>query len=57
MINDPIVDEIHRYRKEHSAQYGNDLNRIADSLREHLRPRICQLRASPRSGKAALRSL
>ena len=34
MIVDPIVDEIHRYRKEHAAQYGNDLNRIVEALRE-----------------------
>ena len=24
MINDPIVEEVRRYRKEHAAQYGND---------------------------------
>jgi len=34
MINDPIVEEIRRYRKEHSAQYDNDLNRIVEALRE-----------------------
>ena len=37
MIDDPIVEEIHRYRKEHSAQYGNDLNRIVEALREYER--------------------
>ncbi len=34
MIEDPIVEEIHRYRKEHAAQYGNDLKRIVEALRE-----------------------
>jgi len=34
MINDPIVEEVRRYRKEHSARYGNDLNRIVEALRE-----------------------
>jgi len=33
MIDDPIVDEIQRYRKEHAAKYGNDLDRIVDALR------------------------
>lgn len=34
MIDDPIVDEIHRYRKEHAASYGNDLKRIVAALQE-----------------------
>jgi hypothetical protein len=34
MIDDPIVEEIRRHRKEHAAQYGNDLNRIVAALRE-----------------------
>lgn len=34
MFEDPIVEEIHRYRKEHSDQYGNDLDRIVAALRE-----------------------
>jgi hypothetical protein len=33
MINDPIVDEIRRYRKEHAEQYGNNLARIVAALR------------------------
>jgi len=33
MIEDPIVEEIRRYRKEHAAQYGNDLKRIVEALR------------------------
>ncbi|MGR0480178.1 MAG: hypothetical protein ACTFAL_01905 [Candidatus Electronema sp. V4] len=34
MMNDQIVEEIRRVRKEHAAQYGNDLNRIAEAFRE-----------------------
>ena len=34
MIEDPIVDEIHRYRREHAAKYGNDLKKIAEALKE-----------------------
>jgi len=34
MIKDPIVEEVRRYRKEHAAKYGNDLNRIVKALRE-----------------------
>ncbi len=34
MIEDPIVEEVRRYRKEHSAKHGNDLNRIVKALRE-----------------------
>ena len=42
MINDPIVEEVRRYRKEHAARYGNDLNRIVEALkkRECESPRI-----------------
>ena len=34
MINDPIVEEIRRYRQEHAALYGNDLSRIVEALRK-----------------------
>ncbi len=34
MIDDSIVEEIRRFRKEHAAQYGNDLKRIVEALRE-----------------------
>lgn len=37
MITDPIVEEVRRYRKEHAARYGNDLNRIVEALREQER--------------------
>jgi hypothetical protein len=37
MIEDPIVEEVRRYRKEHAAKYGNDLKSIVEALqkREH----------------------
>lgn len=34
MINDPIVEEVRRYRKEHAARYDNDLSRIVEVLRQ-----------------------
>ena len=34
MINDPIVEEIRSYRKEHAARYDNNLNRIVEALRK-----------------------
>lgn len=37
MIDDPIVEEIHRYRREHAAKYGNDLKKIVEALQEHER--------------------
>ncbi len=34
MVDDPIVEEMRRYRKEHAARYGNDLAEICKALRE-----------------------
>ena len=34
MIEDPIVAEIRRYRKQHAMKYGNDLKKICEALRE-----------------------
>lgn len=34
MIEDPIVEEIRRIRREHAARHGNDLKRICNALRE-----------------------
>lgn len=33
MIDDPIVEEIRRYRQEHAAKYDNDLEKICAALR------------------------
>lgn len=35
MFDDPIVEEIRRYRMEHAAKYGNDIHRICEALREN----------------------
>ena len=32
-MNDPIVEEVRRYRQEHAAKYGNDIHRICEDLR------------------------
>ena len=37
MIEDPIVAEVRRYRKEHAAKHGNDLKRIVGTLRKQER--------------------
>ena len=37
MIEDPIVDEVRRHRKEHAAEHGNDLKRIVEALRKRER--------------------
>ncbi|MES9905795.1 MAG: hypothetical protein ABW168_24375 [Sedimenticola sp.] len=34
MINDPIVEEVRRFRREHAAKYKNDLDRIVDALQK-----------------------
>ena len=37
MIEDPIVAEVRRHRKEHAAEHGNDLKRIVEALRKRER--------------------
>jgi len=37
MIEDPIVKEIHDFRKKHAAKYGNELKRIVEALRKRER--------------------
>lgn len=34
MKDDPIVEEIRRYRAEHAARYDNDLNKIYVAIKE-----------------------
>ena len=33
MIDDPIVNEIRRYRQEHAEKYDNDLDKICAALK------------------------
>ena len=37
MIEDPIVAEVRRHRKEHAAEHGNDIKRIVEALRKRER--------------------
>ena len=37
LIEDPIVAEVRRHRKEHAAEHGNDLKRIVEALRKRER--------------------
>ncbi|MDM8517233.1 hypothetical protein QUF76_13610 [Desulfobacterales bacterium HSG16] len=37
MIEDPIVEEVRKYRKMHAEKYGNDLKRIVEALRKRER--------------------
>ncbi len=34
MIEDPVVEEVRRHRKEHAAENENDINRIIEALRK-----------------------
>lgn len=34
MYEDPIVAEIRKYRSEHAAKYGHDLDRICKALKD-----------------------
>ena len=34
MIDDPILEEILKVKKEHSAKYGNDLRVMFDAVRK-----------------------
>ncbi len=43
MIEDPIVAEVRRHRKEHAAEHGNDLKRIVEALRKRERESKCNL--------------
>ena len=37
MIEDPIVEEVRKYRKMHSKKYNNDIKRIVEALRKRER--------------------
>ena len=34
MFQDPIVEEIRGYRKQHAEKYGNDLDKIFEALKK-----------------------
>lgn len=34
MFNDPIIDEIHKYREEHAAKFNYDIKKIVEHYKE-----------------------
>ena len=42
-MNDPIVEEVRRYRMEHTRKFGGDLKRICEDLRRIQRESGCQV--------------
>jgi len=43
MIDDPIVEEIRRYRQAHAVQYDNNLHKICEALREEEKKLTCKV--------------
>lgn len=49
MMKDPIVEEVRRFREEHAARYGHNLEEIVKALREkENRSRHEQLNPGPK---------
>jgi len=46
-VNDPIVEEVRRYRMEHTRKFGGDLNRICEDFRRIQRESGCQVVRRP----------
>ena len=46
-MNDPIVEEVRRYRMEHTRQFGGDLKRICEDLRRIQQESGCQVVRRP----------
>jgi hypothetical protein len=46
-VNDPIVEEVRRYRLEHTRQFGGDLKLICEDLRRIQRDLGCQVVRRP----------
>ena len=46
-MKDPIVEEVRRYRMEHTRQFGGDLNRIYEDLRRIQQESGCKLVRRP----------
>lgn len=42
-MKDPIVEEVRRYRMEHTRQFGGDLNRIYEDLRRIQQESGCKI--------------
>jgi hypothetical protein len=46
-MNDPIVEEVRRYRKEHTRRFGGDLKLICEDLRRIQRESGCKVVRRP----------
>jgi hypothetical protein len=46
-MNDPIVDEVRRYRMEHTRKFGGDLKLICEDLRRIQRESGCEVVRRP----------
>jgi hypothetical protein len=46
-MKDPIVEEVRRYRMEHTREFGGDLNRICEDLRRFQQESGCQVVRRP----------
>ena len=46
-MDDPIVDEVRRYRMEHTRKFGGDLNLICEDLRRIQRESGCEVVRRP----------
>ena len=46
-MNDPIVEEVRRYRMEHTRKFGGDLNLICEDLRRIQHESGCQVVRRP----------
>ncbi|MCC6126464.1 MAG: hypothetical protein IT426_16010 [Pirellulales bacterium] len=46
-MNDPIVEEVRRYRMEHTRKFGGDLFRICEDLRRLQQESGCEIVRRP----------
>jgi len=46
-MNDPIVEEVRRYRMEHTRRFGGDLKLICEDLRRIQRESGCKVVRRP----------
>ena len=53
MMNDPIVEEVRRYREAHAARYNNDLGAICKALKD--REKASSRKLVNRSPRRAIR--
>ena len=54
MWNDPIVDELHRIRERHARQFGYDLRRMFEHLKQEQASSNRKVVSRPRKRKSTL---